>query len=86
MLRFSAFPTCSRPILSHLTIEQADPHIDAAEMAKCVTTSIAEAEGPLVQRLLHDPRNRQRMMRHHAMYIMADLGDEHAVAGSQVGR
>lgn len=62
---------------------QADPHVDEAELRKTVTTAQDELNNPLVKTLLNNSRNRQRMMKSYVMYIMADLGDEHSVAGSQ---
>ena len=67
------------------TYTQADPAIDRAEAGKAVTTSLAEVAGgasALARRVATDPRARQRLMRHYAMYVVADLGDEHATAGS----
>eukprot|EP00775_Hariotina_reticulata_P010980 gene10980-11135_t len=61
---------------------QTDEFCERFETARAVTTSSWEHENHLTAKLISNRRNRQKMLKFHAMFIMADLGDEHTVAGS----
>eukprot|EP00878_Enallax_costatus_P019540 GHUV01020615.1.p1 GENE.GHUV01020615.1~~GHUV01020615.1.p1 ORF type:complete len:419 (+),score=117.15 GHUV01020615.1:376-1632(+) len=64
------------------TYVQTDEFCERYETSKAVTTSSWESRNHLTHKLIRDPRNRQKMLNFHAMFIMADLGDQHTVAGS----
>ncbi|WIA10234.1 hypothetical protein OEZ85_010434 [Tetradesmus obliquus] len=61
---------------------QTDDYCERYETSRSITTSRWEGQNHLANKLLVDPRNRQKMLNFHSMFIMADLGDEHTVAGS----
>uniref|UniRef100_A0A383VLW8 Ig-like domain-containing protein n=1 Tax=Tetradesmus obliquus TaxID=3088 RepID=A0A383VLW8_TETOB len=61
---------------------QTDDFCKRYETSRSITTSRWEGQNHLANKLLVDPRNRQKMLNFHSMFIMADLGDEHTVAGS----
>ncbi|WIA30296.1 hypothetical protein OEZ86_000384 [Tetradesmus obliquus] len=61
---------------------QTDDFCERYETSRSITTSRWEGQNHLANKLLVDPRNRQKMLNFHSMFIMADLGDQHTVAGS----